>query len=311
MKTVLIGFGRIANTISHDQKIIRRFEYASHAQVLAVHPSYEWIGVVDPSMDARRDAMAYNIPHIEDSIDKLGFSPEFAVMAIPPEYRLEALDKMPDLKAVLVEKPLGKMGQVFLDRCEQRGIRAYINFWRRGVPQLQELADHRLKLLIGQPQAVFATYGNGLFNNGSHLIDFIRMLFGEVRGVTTISKERLDVVGCSGPIGDLHACFALDMGDFPIMVTPIDFNKYREVSLDIWGTTGRYSLFRETLVEMYYRLRDHAAMSNQFELNMDHPSVKSIDVRQSFYNIYSMIADDTLPRASMATQEVLEEIADS
>ena len=311
MKTVLIGFGRIADTIRHDHLIARRFEYASHAQILSAHPAYEWLGVVDPDINARRNATNWNIPCIEADIKDLDFSPEFAVMAIPPEYRLEALDKMPDLKAVLVEKPLGKMGQVFLDRCEQRGIRTYINFWRRGVPQLQDLTDHRLELLVGKPQAVFATYGNGLFNNGSHLIDFIRMILGEIRGVTTISKERLDVVGCSGPIGDLHACFVLDMGDFPIMVAPIDFNLYREVSLDIWGTKGRYALFRETLAEVYYSVRDHRAMERQKEIDANFPSTKMIDVSKAFYNIYSMIADDTLPRASMATQEVLEEIADS
>lgn len=314
MRTMLVGFGRIGNTISNDVMIARRFTYASHASVLAYHPRFDWQGVVDPDSDARLSAhMDWKVPHVGANLPDIVHEvrPEFAVLAIPPEYRIDAIGQMPDLKAVLIEKPMGRDGQKFLDICADRGIRAYVNFWRRGVPQLQELTEGRLETLIGKPQAVFATYGNGLYNNGSHLVDFIHMLLGDVHSVHTLSCDPISVVGCSGAAKDYHASFALNMGDYHIHVSPIDFNHYREVSLDIWGTKGRYSLFRETLAEFYYSVRDHRAMENQKELDANIPSTKPIDVSKSFYNIYSMIADDTLPRASLVTQEVLDAVVDS
>ena len=52
MKTVLVGFGKIADTLRHDSRMARYFPDASHAQVLARHhgPEY-WKKVV--SIDAQ------------------------------------------------------------------------------------------------------------------------------------------------------------------------------------------------------------------------------------------------------------------
>lgn len=312
MKSVLVGYGRIANSIRHDQKISKVFKYASHSQVLNAHPGFEWVGVVDPDPVAQQTAaMDWGVDEIVPDAALLHEKYEFAVLAIPPEYRLETLRKFPigTLKAVLIEKPLGAGGETFLNECEARGIRCYTNFWRRGVPDFEKLAKVRLPVLIGQPQTVFATYGNGLFNNGSHLVDFIRMLLGEPVGVPWTEARELSVTGCSGPLNDYHGSFVLDMGPYQIHVAALDFNKYREVSIDIWGTSGRYALFRESLQEYYYRTGEHHGMENQREIFQPTPSIRSPDVSMAFYNMYSKILDDSLPRSDMVTQDILECVA--
>ncbi len=314
MRTVIVGFGRIANTIRFDKKISRRFGYSSHAEVLSVHPGYDWRGVVDPSKEACLAAsMDWNIEHVSMDLSHVvsQVGPEFAVLAIPPGARYEVVTQMPGLRALLIEKPMGREGRELLDYCASRNIRVYVNYWRRAVPDLQRLATGKLAQLIGKPQAVFALYGNGLYNNGSHLVDFIQMLFGEIRGVTTLSKERVGVVGCSGADRDLHASFSLDMGDFNVMAHAIDYNCYREFSLDIWGTEGRVFFCNETLSQMHYRPWDHRAMENQKEINCGHPAIVPINVERAFYNIYDMIENDTLPRATMDTQNILDQIADA
>mgnify|MGYP001412936739 CR=1 FL=1 len=53
-----------------------------------------------------------------------------------------------------------------------------VNYWRRADRLFQALAAGGLTEHVGSPQAVFGLYGNGLVNNGGHLIDFLRMLLG-------------------------------------------------------------------------------------------------------------------------------------
>jgi predicted dehydrogenase len=83
------------------------------------------------------------------------------------------------LQAAFVEKPLNfgdQKGDALIDICLKKNINLQVNFWRRGDELFQNLAAGKLSELIGIPSAVFATYGNGLRNNASHMIDFVRMI---------------------------------------------------------------------------------------------------------------------------------------
>ena len=145
MRAIIVGFGRIADSIRHDHKMAARFPYASHAQILSVHPGFEWMGVVDNDPMALKQAKAWHVPHVGSGLKEVvtAVRPEFAVLAIGPQHRLDVVRSMPDLRAVMVEKPLGKGGAAFLDYCDSQGIAVTVNFWRRGVTFFQRLAAAR------------------------------------------------------------------------------------------------------------------------------------------------------------------------
>jgi len=292
MRSIIVGFGRIANSISKDKKIASRFRYASHAQVLKEHPAFEWVGVADPSRQAQKDAKKWDVPvigELEEVIQKA--NPEFAVLATPVGTRLDIIKQMPDLKHVLIEKPYGDEGPEILAYCKENNIEPSVNFWRRGVPFYRDFARHQMKQMIGDVQAVFCVTGNGIYNNGSHLIDFLRMLFGNVKGVARIGDAKtLKSVGCSGPLDDYHVSFALEMNGFHIMVQPVDFNHYREVSVDIWGTKGRVGLYHESLSAHLYPKADHRAMERQSEISSDRFAATAPDVSNALYNLYTSIS---------------------
>ena len=109
LKTVLFGFGKIGHEMALDPVMAKYFTYSTHAQVLKDHPRFSWEAVVDPSGEAL-DAAKYkwNIPVLASSVDELveSFQPEVAVIATPPNQRINIIDRFPDLKAVFVEKPL-------------------------------------------------------------------------------------------------------------------------------------------------------------------------------------------------------------
>ena len=258
-RTLMVGFGDIASGLDQDLKMARYFEYASHASVLSAHPAFDWLGTVDLREAALINARdKWRIPVVETdlatAIEKV--RPEIAVLATPPGQRAEAVAAMPDLKAVLVEKPLSgpndNDGKALATICAERGIPVLVNYWRRADRNFRDLAAGGLKARIGAPQAVFGLYGKGLANNCSHMIDFLRMLLGDV---TTVQALGPAVPSPDSTVpGDLQLPFALTLEDSTVAsFGTVDFHHYREVGLDIWGERGRLSVLLEGLSATFFR----------------------------------------------------------
>src|SRR5205085_6759463 len=136
--------------------------YAAHAQVLADHPAFDWCAVVDHSESAREAARTtWGVPTTVADARELGALAndiEVAVLATPPASRARLLDHFPALRAVLVEKPLGRTldeSAAFLQRCRERGIAVQVNFWRRADERFREFAGGGLTAHVGALQTAF------------------------------------------------------------------------------------------------------------------------------------------------------------
>ncbi len=294
--TTLIGFGRMAQGYAADPVMARHFRYAAHAQVLRDHPAFEWRAVIDPAPDARTAARAdWNVETCAATAAGLGAAAadiEVAVLATPPDARSGLLNAFPQLKAVIAEKPLGRSvaeAQAFLDDCKGRGIAVQVNLWRRGDRLFRELAAGRLRELIGTAQAATCLYGNGLVNNGTHMIDFSRMLFGEAAGFQLIGARPGFV---EGPIADdTNPRFVLEMANgLAIDFQPLQFCAYREAGLVIWGTNGRLDILAEGLVVRHFPLASHRSMKGEREIAVDAPRELESTVGDALYEIYDDLA---------------------
>lgn len=305
-RTALIGFGGIASGLADDARMARYFRYATHFQVLADHPAFDWGAVVDPSPTARKAAAARGgVAHILDDVAKLddAFAPEIAVLATPPGDRLAVLDALPHVRAIIVEKPLGNTraeAEAFAARCCERGIVAQVNLWRRADETFGWLAATGRAELIGRPQAVTGIYGNGLLNNGTHLVDFVRMLCGEVIAVRALAPEK---PAAGTPLaGDCALAGALMLADGGIaVVQPIDFAHYREIGLDIWGERGRLEIVHESLTARHFPRVDNRGLDGVFEVASDQPSELPRTVGEALYRLYDNLAtamQDAAPLAS-------------
>ena len=295
LKTALIGFGKVADTLRHDARMARYFPDASHAQVLKRHPAFDWVAVVDPSPDALvRAKQDWNIATCARDVAALPDREAItaAVIASPPEGRLAALEALPSLRTVLVEKPLGAApgeGAAFVSACDRRGIKVQVNYWRRAVPAYRDLAAGGLEKMIGQVQTVFGVYGNGLMNNGSHMVDFLRMLCGEIEGVDGVGPTK---AACSPIAGDDDiACLLRLSNGASVALTPVDFNHWREVGLDIWGTAGRVSILQESLAVYHYARRDNRGIEGEAEIDSGKPEMMEPDAGASLAAMYDNLAD--------------------
>lgn len=295
-RTLMVGFGDIASGLDQDLKMARYFEYASHASVLSAHPAFDWLGTVDLREAALINARdKWRIPVVETdlatAIDKV--RPEIAVLATPPGQRAEAVAAMPDLKAVLVEKPLSgpndNDGKALATICAERGIPVLVNYWRRADRNFRDLAAGGLKARIGAPQAVFGLYGKGLANNCSHMIDFLRMLLGDV---TTVQALGPAVPSPDSTVpGDLQLPFALTLEDSTVAsFGTLDFHHYREVGLDIWGERGRLSVLLEGLSATFFPVADNRGLENAREVSPDAGEVLTPTVSDSLYRMYDNLA---------------------
>lgn len=289
LRTVLIGFGSMGATEAKNEKKAAFYRYASHVQVLATHPGLELVGVVDSDPAARESALReWGVPMAAASAEELDcLQPDLAVLAIPPSSRLEVLRSLPSLRAVLVEKPLAlevTERRAFVDYCRNRGLTVQVNYFRRADTTCRALAAGGLKERIGAVQAALGLYGRGLFNIGTHFIDLARMLLGEVAWVRALDSESQ---GETADPDDPNILFALRFaaGATGAFLT-LDYARYREGGLDLWGSDGRLSLLMEGLVGVAYRARPHRAMDGRREIASDRPEALPCTLGQAYYGMY-------------------------
>jgi predicted dehydrogenase len=306
LRTVLIGAGRIGAQYSDDTLTASYYRYASHAQVLSDHAAFSWDAVVDPSIDALRYVrQKWNIKHSFSSVEELleVYEPEVAIIATPPDSRYEILEALPSLRAIIVEKPLGNSiseSRRFLNLCKEKGIAVQVNLWRRADEQFCKFSRGELQARIGAVQAMFGLYGNGLRNNGTHLIDFIRMLQGEVRTVQAITEPtKLEGTGVKG---DTQIGFVLHLQDGSVAyISPIDFAHYREVGLDLWGEKGRLTILQEGLSIRHSSRKENRALTDAFEIASDEFIQIKPTVGTALFNIYTNLAEHLKGKESLVS----------
>lgn len=293
-RAALIGLGKIGVGFAQDKKFAKHYAYSTHAQALRDHPRFNWVAGADKNEEALGEFQRHwDVPYAVHDLHELErLDIEFAVIATPPSHRLEILSYLPRLKGLLVEKPLGETEEstnLFIQAVESRGIPCQVALWRRFDETFRRWAEGEMAELVGEVQAVFATYGNGFRNNGTHVIDFIRMLFGEISEFSVIPGGR---VTTAGPIpGDPQIDVALRMSSgCPVMVSSLDFEHYREVGLDVWGTRGRISVTQEGLVIRHYPLVESRSTDFNFEIASDHPAIIESSVGRAYYNMINNVA---------------------
>lgn len=304
LRTAVIGFGQIASGYAHDAAMARHYRYATHAQVLSAHPAFDWVAAVDPVPGARECARSdWGIGRVAADVASLENADaiEVAVIATPPESRLAILTHLPSLRAVLVEKPVGRdfaEASAFLDYCAARNIVVQVNLWRRADEMFRRLAESELATLVGRPQCVFGVYGNGLLNNGTHMVDFVRMLFGEVQTVSALAPQ---AAFKEGPIaGDFNIAFSMLLeSGLIVTMSPLRFDKYRENGLDIWGDAGRLSILNEGLTIASYRHGANRAMAGEREIASDAPVYLPTTVGDAMYHVFTNLADAVDGRANL------------
>ena len=118
---------------------------------------------------------------------------EFDVISIcsPTIFHIEHLEKALKFKPRLIflEKPISSSLEETVsavEKCESLGIKLAINYTRRWAPDVIRLRKELVSEKWGEVRSVVCHYNKGLLNNGSHMIDLLKYLFGELQLVSVV-----------------------------------------------------------------------------------------------------------------------------
>lgn len=190
---LIVGAGQIGAFYDHpeDKNIL------SHAHAFTAHPCFRLLGFVD--RDRSRADLAAQIwgGRVFDSTREALESEQVDVVcvAVPDEWHFDYLRELAGSKVrlVLAEKPLTQTWSEALEIKQRYATDSApavaVNYTRRFVPEFQELGRRIQQNEFGQFLCGTGYYGKGLIHNGSHLIDLLRFLLGEIEEVRWLDEE--------------------------------------------------------------------------------------------------------------------------
>ncbi len=285
-KTALIGLGKMGMQNAKDAKLAQHYKYSSHIEALNDHPDFDCAALYDVNPENMAGQKFSTLEQIADE-----YKPEIIVLATPPSARLEIIKSFSNLKAIVIEKPVAHdyiQAKEIVDYCADNRILLQVNYWRRFDGSVIDLKAN-IDEIIGNPQVIFMTYGNGLRNNGVHLIDQIRYLFGDIASAKSLGKGQSSA---TFPIdGDLNIDFSLELASGAVTYAhALDFTQYREVGLDIWGSNGRVEFIQGGLLMRCSSVADHRALEGIKEIASDRAEITKTGASEALYGLYDNLS---------------------
>lgn len=190
LSIIIIGCGNIAG--GFDSNRSPQAEPLTHAGAYRAHGGFDLAACIEPDPARLRAFQArWSIRDGYASFDclergALGF--DVVSICTPTMSHAEDIDRAIALRPKLIfcEKPVCAnlaAARVAVAKCEEAGILLAVNHTRRWAPDMVRLRDEISTGFHGPLRSVTGIYNKGLLNNGGHMIDLIRFLFGEIEPV--------------------------------------------------------------------------------------------------------------------------------
>jgi len=169
----------------------KRPKPATHIGAFLKHSRIELLAAAEPNSEHRAVAQKFlkKIPVYQTAEELFqNHRPEIIALATPDELHLRGVELAVKngVKLIICEKPIATNlvdGQRIIDLCEKSGVILLINHMRRFDKLLAQVVADLRGEKYGKIQQIRCLYPNGLLNNGTHAIDFIRWAVGEAEKV--------------------------------------------------------------------------------------------------------------------------------
>ncbi|MCP6719116.1 MAG: Gfo/Idh/MocA family oxidoreductase [Patescibacteria group bacterium] len=189
---LIIGAGYIGafNDYPNSENIL------THAHAFTIHKGFNLVGFVDKDIEkAKKAANLWSTSYfktIEVAFKK--FRIDVVCVAVPDDVHYPILMEILDypLKFVFIEKPITKTlpeAKIIFEKYTSKKIPSAVNYSRRYVPEFLNIKSKILNGDYGNFLGGVGYYTKGLIHNGSHLLDLLRFLIGNVKEANPIQKE--------------------------------------------------------------------------------------------------------------------------
>lgn len=280
LKAAIIGCGNIAGFLDSpsDESVL------THAHAYQKHTDTDLTCICDPSAEQRErfvQRWGQEIRHYH-SVHEMLANEQIDILSIcsPTTFHFEGmLEALKDkhIQTIICEKPFVQVREEFdaleplLNRSNKRVI---INFMRRYDPSINRLHELIQAGSLGNPRLFIGKFTKGLYHNGSHMLELIEHLCGEIKSLS--SEEPLlkddDIYGsfslktasCSGILhnfsGDNFALFELE----------ILFSKGRVLIKDSGHTIQIETVQASKEYEGYFSLQSQDTLEDTLRMNLYH-----------------------------------------
>ena len=264
-RAAVIGGGNIGAAVGTYMPAVQP---GSHAQAYLRHPDVVLAAFVEPNA-ARHDflrAEYAGVPIFTDVNTMLTeVQPKIVSVATPTDVHKEPVlfSAQHNVPVILCEKPLGYSlddAQEMIRVCADSGSQLFVNHQRRFDPLLQTWAKQVREGLLGRLYQCTAFYYNGFFNNGTHLLDLLRMFLGDAVSVQATYNRATSNHPLTNDL-NIDAVFAWQ-NDLRVTLHSLTKN-YGEFGFHLYGEEGSVSV--ENLgFEVVYRKKVASRFYNGF-----------------------------------------------
>jgi predicted dehydrogenase len=266
-RVAIIGAGRIGALLDTPQNP----NILTHAHGYKACEGFEIVGFVDRDLDKAKAASARWGGLAFDSLEELFQTQAIDVVSVclPDDLHyatLLALAEKP-IKFIFLEKPAvttPKEAEVVRALYRDLPIRVLVNYTRRFVPEIMNIRDAIRSGKYGAFLTGTGYYGKGLLHNGSHMVDLLQFLLGQVGAVQKVSE----LVDFCSQDPSVSALLSMSCGGL-FYLCHIDCRKFDVFELDLTFERKRIRICQLGTIIEEYSVADDALFEGYRTLNKD------------------------------------------
>jgi len=223
LSVLIIGCGNIAGDLDSNKLDIDELPL-THAGAYTKHPYFSIQACIDVSQKkVKRFASQWGISNTYTSIDQaVQAGSNFDVISIcsPTGCHFEDVSACLALspKLIFCEKPVTASVKETLKikaACDKAGVLLAVNYLRRWDERVLSLKKEIATNQRGSLRSVVGYYNKGILNNGSHLLDLLGFLIGEM-SINYVGQADYDFFS-----NDPSVCVTLETGaSVPVLLVP-------------------------------------------------------------------------------------------
>ncbi len=249
-KALIIGAGQVAG--GYDD--LQSENILTHAHAYHLQENIELKGFydIDPEK-ASLMAKKWNTKAIKtfDNINDI----DIVSICTPNNCHLKSIQQSLKLnpRVILLEKPLSDNEDDAKKILEiSRTTPILVNYSRRFCPEFEGLASQIKNGEFGKYQTGSGYYGKGFVHNGSHMIDLINMLLGEIKNRTEITQ-----------LFDFHekdpskSIIQTLLNNKKFYMQAVDCNNYTVFELDLFFESGRIKILNSGFEIEFHSIKEN------------------------------------------------------
>jgi len=260
-KAAIVGCGRIASLFDDDPK--RKVSVATHAGAYKSNTRIELVAAADiDPLRLKNFGERWGLTSLYADYVEMLERQKIDILSVctwnSTHYAICKNACLHGVKAIFCEKPITDRladADKMVELCREKKVILAVNHLRRWDKLHQQIKQYIAEGKLGKIQGASAYYTAGIANTGTHLLDILRLLFGEVEWLSANFKNDFDA---PDPCPDVYLYFKQGFG---VTLQGMDVGSYLILEIDIFGTKGRLRIKDSGFSACLWEVVDHPEFS--------------------------------------------------